>query len=75
MSVIRNDLNLCQGSTCRMCEKICPMDVMYFSEEHNKSVIAYVDNCMSCGQCWLNCPSHSLGFQTEQTGPATNAGR
>ena len=38
MSVARLDLNKCVG--CRNCVKLCPMDVFYFDEEANKSVMA-----------------------------------
>ena len=60
MSVIRYDLNKCIG--CRTCNTICPMDVFRFNEAANKSVIAYPDNCQSCGQCYINCPGHSLAM-------------
>ena len=60
MTVKRNSLGLCIG--CGTCARICPMDVMRFSTEHNKSVIAYPENCQSCGQCYLNWPSDSLGI-------------
>lgn len=53
MTVKRNSLGLCIG--CGTCARICPMDVMRFSTEHNKSVIAYPENCQSCGQCYLAC--------------------
>ena len=60
MTVKRNDLNLCIG--CKTCANICPMDVMRFDASAMKSVIAYPENCQTCGQCYLNCPSHSLGI-------------
>lgn len=60
MAVKRNDLNLCIG--CMTCAKVCPMDVMRFDANAKKSVIAYPENCQSCGQCYLNCPSGSLGM-------------
>jgi NAD-dependent dihydropyrimidine dehydrogenase PreA subunit len=60
MSVIRYDLNKCIG--CRTCITLCPMDVFRFNEKANKSVIAYPDNCQSCGQCFINCPGRSLSM-------------
>ncbi|WP_101722217.1 4Fe-4S dicluster domain-containing protein [Eggerthella timonensis] len=60
MAVKRVDLNACIG--CGTCAKICPMDVMRFDKESMKSVIAYVENCQCCAQCYLYCPSGSLGF-------------
>lgn len=58
MSVIRIDLNKCIG--CENCVNICPMDVFYFLPEKHKSVLAYPENCQSCGQCYLGCPADTL---------------
>ena len=66
MSVVRLDLNKCIG--CRNCVDICPMDVFYFNEEAHKSVLAYPENCQSCGQCYLNCKGRSLGISNEMYG-------
>lgn len=63
MSVVRLDLNKCIG--CKNCVEICPMDVFYFSEEAHKSVLAYPENCQSCGQCYVNCQGHCLGIENE----------
>jgi NAD-dependent dihydropyrimidine dehydrogenase PreA subunit len=51
------------------------MDVMYYDATSNKSVIAYIHQCITCGQCWLNCPSGSLAIQSEIVDFAINAGR
>ena len=69
MSVIRSDLNACIG--CRSCETVCPMDVMWYNADANKSVIAYPQQCITCGQCWLNCPTGSISIQSESTNMAT----
>lgn len=58
MSVARNNLDVCIG--CGTCADICPMDVFYMDEEAGKSVILYPENCQSCGQCYLHCPTESL---------------
>ena len=63
MSVVRIDLNKCIG--CENCVNICPLDVFYFNQESHKSVIAYTENCQSCGQCYLNCKGHSLGISND----------
>jgi hypothetical protein len=36
------------------------MDVFRFDSQANKSVLAYPDNCQSCGQCYFNCLGRSL---------------
>lgn len=66
MSVIRIDLNKCVG--CENCVNICPMDVFYFDETAHKSVLAYPENCQSCGQCYVNCQGRALGISNETFG-------
>lgn len=66
MSVIRVDLNKCIG--CPGCVDICPCDVFYFDEAAHKSVMAYPENCQSCGQCYLNCKGRSLGMTNDMYG-------
>ena len=66
MSVARYDLNRCIG--CKNCVKVCPMDVFRFDEEARKSVIAYPENCQSCGQCFVNCLGRSLTIVSETYG-------
>lgn len=73
MSVIRYDLNACIG--CRNCVNVCPMDVFRFDEEQNKSVIAYPENCQSCGQCFLGCQGRSLLISYYATGFAVTSAR
>ena len=66
MSVVRIDLNNCIG--CENCVNICPMDVFYYDEMAHKSVLAYPENCQSCGQCYLNCKGHCLGISNDTYG-------
>jgi NAD-dependent dihydropyrimidine dehydrogenase PreA subunit len=73
MSVQRYDLNACIG--CRNCVKVCPMDVFYFDETRNKSVLAYAENCQSCGQCYLNCLGRSLTIVNNMFGYAITSYR
>ncbi len=73
MSVQRYDLNACIG--CKTCMTICPMDVFRFNEEAQKSVIAYPENCQSCGQCFVNCPGRALTISNDMYGYATTAYR
>jgi NAD-dependent dihydropyrimidine dehydrogenase PreA subunit len=51
------------------------MDVMRFDASAMKSVIAYPENCQSCGQCYMNCPSGSLGMDATSYAFATVATR
>ena len=71
--VIRIDLNKCIG--CENCVNICPMDVFYFNYEAHKSVMAYPENCQSCGQCYLNCQGRALGMSNAGFGYPLTAAR
>ncbi len=73
MSVQRYNLNACIG--CRSCYSVCPMDVFRFDGTKNKSVIAYPENCQSCGQCYLNCPGRSLIIVNDMFGYAITSHR
>lgn len=73
MSVIRYDLNNCIG--CQNCVTVCPMDVFRFDYEQNKSVIAYPENCQSCGQCFMGCQGRSLEISFYQMSFAIPAAR
>lgn len=73
MSVQRLDLNKCIG--CKMCVTVCPMDVFRFDEKAKKSVIAYPENCQSCGQCFVNCMGRSLTISDDMFGYAMTAYR
>ena len=68
MSVARYDLGKCIG--CGSCMKVCPMDVFRFDTAARKSVIAYPENCQSCGQCFVNCPGRSLTIVSDMYGYA-----
>ncbi len=66
MSVIRYDIDACVG--CRRCFEVCPQDVFRFNKAEKKSVIAYPESCISCGQCFVNCVGHSLALTDEAFG-------
>lgn len=53
-----------------MCEIVCPMDVFRFDQSARKSVIAYPENCQSCGQCFVNCAGRSLTIVDDMYGYA-----
>lgn len=73
MSVIRYDLNSCIG--CKNCVTVCPMDVFRFDANEMKSVIAYPENCQSCGQCFIGCKGRSLEMSYFQASYAMAAAR
>lgn len=73
MSVVRHDVSLCIG--CETCVNTCPRDVFRMNkdvpnenegyEDAGKSVIAYPEECQTCGMCYLYCPTGSLAMRPE----------
>lgn len=73
MPVVRKNLNDCIG--CQNCAYICPMDVFRFDSTEMKSVLAYPENCQTCGQCYVNCLGGSLAMNGDQFGYSITAYR
>ena len=46
-----------------------------FDEAAKKSVIAYPENCQSCGQCYVNCLGRSLTIVNDMYGYAQTSYR
>lgn len=58
MTVARKSIDECIG--CMTCVNVCPMDVFYYDYDRNKSVLLYPENCQTCAQCYLSCPTDAL---------------
>ena len=70
MTVARHDLSACIG--CQTCVNTCPRDVFRYNDTMKKSVIAYPEECQTCGMCYLYCPTGSLCMtQTPHIWPVT----
>jgi len=66
------DQSRCIG--CGLCVEICPMDVIRLKTDFSivsqpekrkpspqfKAVIAYIEDCMTCYTCELQCPTHAI---------------
>lgn len=58
MGVRKIDYQLCTG--CGQCIDLCPLDVFRFDEEIQKPFIKYLQDCMSCFRCELECPAKAI---------------
>ena len=58
MTEIRVDLDACTG--CRMCFKVCYVDVWRFDEENDQPIVAYPEDCTACNMCELECPAECI---------------
>jgi NAD-dependent dihydropyrimidine dehydrogenase PreA subunit len=58
MSIDRIDPEICTG--CGICVDTCIMDVIRLDKMANKAVIRYVDDCMTCFCCELECPVNAI---------------
>ena len=64
MAIQPVNVALCSG--CRICVKICPMDVFRMDDETGKAVVRYEEDCMLCGFCELDCPEGAITITPEK---------
>ena len=69
MSIQKIDLDLCTG--CGICVNSCSMDVIRMDKEARKAVIKYVEDCICCGYCELDCPEKAIFVSPEKFAPLT----
>jgi NAD-dependent dihydropyrimidine dehydrogenase PreA subunit len=58
MSTINVDYEACNG--CRMCFKVCYVDVWRYDDEEDKPIVAYPEDCTACNMCELECPTGAI---------------
>jgi NAD-dependent dihydropyrimidine dehydrogenase PreA subunit len=49
---------LCNG--CGICDLACPMDVLYAEPKNETVTIRYPDDCMTCFNCEVVCPTNAV---------------
>ena len=52
------DNDKCNG--CGLCVNYCPTDVIRLNKETKKAYIAYLEDCMTCYNCELDCPQNAV---------------
>ena len=67
MSIEKINVDLCTG--CGMCVNACPMDVIRMDTDTNKAVIKYVEECMCCSWCEVECPENAIYVSPEKYAP------
>lgn len=58
MGIRRFDYTTC--TKCRICERVCQMDVIRMDKVTGWPVIQYLAECMSCFLCERDCPEGSI---------------
>ena len=59
-SVTKVDKKRCNG--CKRCYDMCPEDVYAWDDKEKKPVVAYPEECWTCGICWAECPKRAIDF-------------
>lgn len=64
MSIERIDPELCTG--CGICIDSCGVDVIRIDEKSGKAVIKYMEECMLCYYCEIDCPTNAIYVSPEK---------
>ena len=67
MPIEKIDNDLC--NSCKVCVEACPMDVIRWNKETRKPIMQYVDDCIACYNCEMDCEVQAI-YVTPQRGSA-----
>lgn len=67
MSIESIDTELCTG--CGLCVDACPMDVIRIEKTNKKAIIKYLEDCMCCSWCEIDCPQNAIYVSPEKYAP------
>ncbi len=55
-----DNVNSDKCSGCGICVDVCPMDVFRMDEETKKTNAEYPEDCMTCYNCEIECPTGAI---------------
>jgi NAD-dependent dihydropyrimidine dehydrogenase PreA subunit len=58
MGIRKIDEIHCNG--CGICIEICPLDVLRMDQDRGIAFVKYLEDCMSCCLCELECPADAI---------------
>ncbi len=58
MGIRKIDAFRCNG--CGVCVDICPLDVLRMDQARENAFVKYLEDCMSCCLCELECPTDAI---------------
>ena len=57
----------CTG--CETCVEACFVDVLRWDDIKEQPVVAYVQDCVWCFTCEINCPAQCIDVKPDMPGP------
>jgi NAD-dependent dihydropyrimidine dehydrogenase PreA subunit len=67
MSIESIDMDLCTG--CGICVNSCCMDVLRMDPATGRPTIAYLNDCILCEFCALDCPEEAITVGPDKHSP------
>jgi NAD-dependent dihydropyrimidine dehydrogenase PreA subunit len=60
-------INISRCTCCGICIDVCPMDVLRMDNKNHKVKIMYPNDCITCFNCELECPSKAIYVSPTRT--------